>query len=134
VILARPVPEEEIDLDSGFLMLPSAVPEPPTLPTPTAIPEGSTPVPHSSGTSPDPTPSPNLPPQPRRTIDLSFSASREQVFKAFLAIANLAEKSDGGRITIQVRGSAAAGYDPLWLRNAVVEPLAEADIEPEGDL
>lgn len=134
VILARPVPEEEIDLDSGFLMLPSAVSEPPTLPTPTAIPEGSTPVPHSSGTSPDPTPSPNLPPQPRRTIDLSFSASREQVFKAFLAIANLAEKSDGGRITIQVRGSAAAGYDPLWLRNAVVEPLAEADIEPEGDL
>jgi hypothetical protein len=56
-------------------------------------------------------------------------ASRDAVFKAFPAIANLADKSDGGEIKITVEGQCAAGYDPNWLRNAVQEPLDEADID-----
>ena len=65
---------------------------------------------------------------------MTFEASREQVFKAFPAIANLADKSDGGKVKIRVEGSSVAGFDPSWLRNAVDEPLDEADIEyiPEG--
>ncbi|MGQ9663661.1 MAG: hypothetical protein ACUVWX_15225 [Kiritimatiellia bacterium] len=30
---------------------------------------------------------------------------------------------------IRIEGSSATGFDPSWLRNAVYEPLDEADIE-----
>ena len=65
----------------------------------------------------------------RNSVRIRFPATRDQVFKSFQAIANLADKSDGGKITIQIDGAAAAGYDPNWLRNAVQEPLDEANIE-----
>jgi hypothetical protein len=32
-------------------------------------------------------------------------------------------------LTIQIDATNAAGYDPTWLRNAVEEPLDEADVE-----
>ena len=34
-----------------------------------------------------------------------------------------------------VEGTSTAGFEPSWLRNAVEEPLDEADIErmPKGD-
>jgi hypothetical protein len=51
------------------------------------------------------------------------------VFKSFPAIANLADKSDGGKIKIIVEGQCAAGFDANWLRNAVQEPLDEANID-----
>jgi len=58
-----------------------------------------------------------------------MAANRGEVFKSFQAVANLADKSDGGRVVIQVEGHAAAGYDSVWLRNAVQEPLEEAGID-----
>jgi hypothetical protein len=51
------------------------------------------------------------------------------LFKTFPALANLADKSDEGKIRVQVEGTASKGYDPSWLRNAVDEPLDEADVE-----
>jgi hypothetical protein len=66
-------------------------------------------------------------------VRLSFAATRDQVFKAFPAIANLAEKSDGGKIVIHIEASSQQGFDPAWLRNAVEEPLDEADIERHKD-
>jgi hypothetical protein len=62
-------------------------------------------------------------------VHIGFAATRDQVFKSFGAIANLADKSDGGKVSVRVEGSAAAGFDPNWLRNAVQEPLDEANIE-----
>ncbi|MDD5452001.1 MAG: hypothetical protein PHT49_08925 [Desulfovibrionales bacterium] len=55
-------------------------------------------------------------------------------FLAFPAIENLADKSEGAKVRIRVEGTSAAGFDPSWLRNAVDEPLDEADIGgiPEG--
>jgi len=64
---------------------------------------------------------------------LRFKATRDQVFKAFPAIANLADKSDDGKVTIKVEGTSSDGYDPSWLRNAVEEPLDEADVEVEKE-
>lgn len=58
-----------------------------------------------------------------------FRATRDQLFKAFPAIANLADKSDDGKVTVHVEGTSQEGYDPSWFRNAVEEPLDEADIE-----
>ncbi len=64
-----------------------------------------------------------------QTIEIAFTATRSDLFKAFPAIANLADKSDSGKVAVRVTGTAAAGFDPSWLRNAVEEPLDEADIE-----
>ena len=36
---------------------------------------------------------------------------------------------DSGNISIVVEGQAAAGFDANWLRNAVQEPLDEANID-----
>jgi hypothetical protein len=56
-------------------------------------------------------------------------ATRDQIFKAFFAIANLADKSNDRKVTVSVEGTSSEGFDPSWLRNAVEEPLEEADIE-----
>jgi len=58
-----------------------------------------------------------------------FAGARDQFYRSFKALANLAKKSDGGKITVQVDGLAGAGCDQNWLRNAVEEPLDEANIE-----
>ena len=69
----------------------------------------------------------------KKRITLLFEATREQIFKAFPAIANLADKSDGARVKIRIEGISESGFDPAWLRNAVDEPLDEADIKIQSD-
>jgi hypothetical protein len=139
VILGSSLVEDEIDFDSGFLMIPVAVPE-----ASGAHPSGEAPVETGSMTSPSvhedqtgmgvgtgtgpATTGPEVCGHKKR-VALTFEATREQVFKAFPAIGNLADKSDGARVRIRIEGSSAAGFDPSWLRNAVDEPLDEADIE-----
>ena len=132
VVLGQPLSEDEVDFESGFLIMPSAVPEavaettqPPIAiketgqsSTVEATREGSTTATTGVG-----------PASGRQTAGYSFEATREQVFKAFQAIGNLADKSDGGKVSIQVRGTSQEGFDPSWLRNAVEEPLEEADLE-----
>ncbi|PKN67833.1 MAG: AAA family ATPase [Deltaproteobacteria bacterium HGW-Deltaproteobacteria-15] len=139
VVLGRYLADDEIDLDSGFLMLPAAVPE-----ALAAQPSGTTPGGPDTVTSPgvhgEPTgagagtgsgPSVTAPEVVgrKKRIILTFEATREQVFKAFPAIANLADKSDGAKVRIRVEGTSEDGFDQSWLRNAVDEPLDEADIE-----
>lgn len=132
VVLGRPLEEDEIDFDSGFLMLPSAVPEPPSAEFPGLGPEGPGTTPVEPGAAPTTGTGPPLAgtgaPATNR-IALVFQATRDQVFKAFPAIANLADKADGERVTIKVVGTSTAGFDASWLRNAVEEPLDEADID-----
>jgi hypothetical protein len=138
VILARPVAEDEIDLDSGFLMLPSAVPQalaPSQAGAAAAQAQGQGPGEAASVAPPlgGAGAAPAAGKVAARSLRLLFRATRDQVFKAFPAIANLAEKSDGGKVTIQVDATSQSGYDPSWLRNAVEEPLDEADIERGQD-
>ncbi len=132
VAQGRPMTEDEVDLDNGLLMVPAAVPvaAPPPGPTPPGpTPPGPGPTPPGPGpTPPGPTP-PGPTPTIRTAVRVRFAANRDQVFKSFSAIANLADKSDGGKINISVEGRADAGYDSNWLRNAVQEPLDEANIE-----
>ena len=142
VVTGRPLAEDEVDFDSGFLMIPSAVPEALTSP-PVGAPPGGPEVPGPTPSTPTqptgpaagPATGPGDIPEQRRSVRLTFKATRDQVFKAFPAIANLADKSDDGKVTVRVEGTSASGYDPSWLRNAVEEPLDEADIErtPERD-
>ncbi|MCE9554597.1 MAG: DUF499 domain-containing protein [Planctomycetes bacterium] len=124
------ISEDEIDLDSGFLIAPAAVPI--AAPVPGPIPPGPEVIPPGP-TPPGPTPPGPTPPSPkpvaRTAVRIRFPATRDQVFKSFPAIANLADKSDGGKIKIVVEGQAVDGYDANWLRNAVQEPLDEASID-----
>lgn len=123
--VGRPLGADEIDLESGFIMLPSAVPDSGTAPEvpPTEGEEEAPGVPPGEGERPSG--------EARRFVRLAFRASRDQIFKAFPAIANLADRSDGGEVSIAVEGTSEEGYEPGWLRNAVEEPLDEADVERE---
>ncbi len=127
VVLRRTIGADEVDLDSGFVMVPSAVPQ-------ASAPGEEAPAPPPSTGAEGRGPSgPTVQPgEPRRLIRLAFRATRDQVYKAFPAIANLADKSDEGKVKIEVEATSDQGYDPVWLRNAVEEPLSEADVERES--
>lgn len=58
-----------------------------------------------------------------------FAATRDQLFKTFPALADLTDRADGGKVSIQVEAASEAGFERSWLRNAVEEPLDEADVE-----
>ncbi len=136
VAIGRTMADDEIDFDNGFLIAPDAVPVPPTPPTGNE-PDGGVTPPATGGEMPAGGEQPagggftggvgN--PTARTDVRITFPASRDDVFKSFQAIANLADKSEGGKIKITIDGHASAGYDPNWLRNAVEEPLDEADID-----
>ncbi len=129
----RTMTEDEIDLDGGFLMVLAAVPAPappptgiePTLLGPTG---GETPM-TTGGQQFGVSTAGGGAPKVRTSVRIAFPASRDDVFKSFPAIANLADKSDGGKIKITIEGQSAGGFDGNWLRNAVEEPLDEANID-----
>ncbi len=121
VVLSRQVSDEEIDFDSGFLMTPSSIPQavapPPGLPGPGPFP-------------PPPPPPPSGPLTDRtRQVTYQFAANRDQLFRTFPALANLADQANGGKISIQVEATSETGFERSWLRNAVEEPLDEADVD-----
>lgn len=136
VIFGKPFANDEIDFDSGFLMVPAAVPavQPPgtgPMGTETTITPPGPATPTGTGVETGMEPPITSPGSTalKNRITLVFEATREQVFKAFPAIANLADKSNDSKVKIRIEGFSAVGYDPSWLRNAVDEPLDEADIE-----
>src|SRR4030095_11506594 len=113
----------EIDLESGFLMMPQAIPQAAPAPEPTS------PVP-TPGT-PDPTPVPSGPvppasPAAERNVNLTFSGDRDQLFKAWPALANLANLA--GQVVVTVQAESTDGFDRSKLQNGVFEPLREADL------
>lgn len=121
--------DDEIDLDSGFVMLPAAIPSAapppgPTPPGPGPVPPG--PVPPGP-TPPGPTPPGPTPPEPAQTsVELAFSADRDGLFTAWNAIANLADLA--GKVDVTVRAESGDGFDKSKLQNGVMEPLREADL------
>lgn len=134
VTIGRTMTEDEVDLETGFLMAPAAFPQPTPAPVGgTAPTQGETPG-VSTGSSGAAPPAPRPMDDSRTSVSLRFAATRDQVFKAFPAIANLADKADGGKVTIQVEAKRTDGFDPAWLRNAVEEPLDEANVDtPQND-
>lgn len=140
VVVGRTLEEDEVDFESGFLMVPAAVPEaaatagagatPVGLPLP--VPEPGTPT--VTRVAETPATLPGAPEAGRQNmVRLRFKATRGQLFKAFPAIANLADGSDGDQVVVNVEGTSSKGFDPAWIRNAVEEPLDEADIEQLSD-
>jgi hypothetical protein len=123
---------DEIDLESGFVMLPQAIPQP--APTTTTGAPGTT----TPGTAPTPTnpatagaPISETPTSPvagalHKLVDLTFTADKDKIYNAWQAIANLAEMAGG--VTVTVHAEKEAGFDKSKLQNGVLEPLREADL------
>jgi hypothetical protein len=133
-----PVSEGELDLESGFLMVPQAIPQPKPIEGPDArlVPPGSggaigpgvkgggggtLPPPGGPGGSPA-----QPPPVADRTVDLTFSTDRNGLYAAWSAIANLADMA--GRVTVAIHAESEKGFDKMKLQNGVLEPLREADL------
>ena len=115
-----------MDFDSGFLIMPSAIPQPEAVretdAEETAQTEEETPTDTETagtgGTTAGGEDTTTIP-QPKTSVVLEFKANRPQIYKSFPAIANLADKSDDGKISIEVTGISRAGFHESWLRNAV---------------
>ncbi len=118
------VSDDEIDLDSGFLIMPAAIPKPAAGPEP--IPPE--PTPPGPGGGPEPIPPGPVPPGPvsQKSVELMFRADRGQLYTAWQAIANLADLA--GSVAVTVRADSENGFDRSKLRNGVLEPLEEADL------
>lgn len=116
---------DEVDLESGFVMLPQAIPAEavPQL-GPGPVPPGPTPSPGftpASGPGPGPTPTPT-----EKVVQVGFTADRDQLYTAWNAIANLADMA--GKVTVTIRAESETGFDKSKLQNGVLEPLREADL------
>lgn len=127
--------EDEIDLDTGFLMTPQALPVSAAVPTMGVAESPSTSAAVAgSGTSAESAPSisgspgtaPSAQTAAQKTVEISFSADRNQLFTAWDAIANLADLA--GKVNLTVRADSAQGFDRTKLRNGVLEPLRESDL------
>jgi hypothetical protein len=122
------VADDEIDLDSGFIILPTAIPQ--SAPPPTGTQPGTTPTshPNTGGTLPTSMPGTQAGSAPtlQTRVDLTFEADRNQLFAAWNAIANLADLA--GKVTVAVKAEKADGLDKTKLQNGVLEPLREADL------
>ena len=132
LVFGRNIGDDEIDLENGFVIAPSAIPTPePVEPFGEGADDSSTDTTTSdndSDTSTTTTSEERTTPA-RTFVHLAFAATRDQVFGAFPAIANLSDKADGGKVNVEIKADAGDGFDESWLRNAVYEPLDEADID-----
>ncbi len=126
----RDVADDEIDLESGFLIAPAALPEKtPGQGTPTSAgntggrdAEQTGDAGKSGGQSDD---GESTDPQPTggRDVAISFVAEQPQLYGAWNALANLADVA--GRVSISATARAPDGYDKAKLENGVFEPLRE---------
>jgi hypothetical protein len=127
------IPDDEIDLESGFLMLPQAIPQPaPAIDPGTVVPGGSSQPGTGTGEAPIPLgtvpPFPPVSPKPadEKTVALTFTADRNGLFTAWNAIANLADLA--GKVRVTIHAESEKGFDKAKLQNGVMEPLREADL------
>ena len=130
VAFQREIGEDEVDMADGLLMMPRAIP------AAAAAVEVGAPVPQPTVEAPVGAPGEAPPTQPPigvrpGQVRLGFRANRQQLFTAWNAVANLADKA--GSVHVQVDAESEDGFDPQWLRNAVMEPLEEADVELDSE-
>lgn len=127
------VPADSIEPAAAFLIVPEAIES--EAPPPAFTPDQ--PQPAIGGATPTPSPTAITPgvthPTPgadrRTSVRLAMRMTRREIFASSNALANLADKAGGIQVTVEAER--ADGFDPAWLRNAVLEPLEEADVRVE---
>ncbi len=139
VAFDRNVADDEIDLDSGFLIVPKALPEKPVEPTGTAgggdpgiyddtgQTGGSGEVQETVDTDD------SSPPvvDDEREVAFSFTAGRDDLYAAWSALANLADVA--GQVSISAKAKLKSGFDKSKLENGVQEPLRELGLIKDDD-
>jgi len=124
------VSDDEIDFDTGFLMLPQAIPQPAAVPPTSSVQLGTTPTTTVTVVPPTPPSGIGQPggtaPSIQKQLELSFTVDKTKLFQAWNAVANLAEMSD--KVSVVLRAESAKGFDKSKLQNGVLEPLREADL------
>ncbi len=145
VRFARQVADDEIDLDSGFIMLRAAIPQPapPVVcakcgKSPCQCAQPPAPCP-KCGKHPCVCPAPpacpkcgqrpcvcTVPTPAEKVVQISFSADRNALFTAWNAAANLADMA--GKVNVTLRAESETGFDKSKLQNGVLEPLREAGL------
>jgi hypothetical protein len=138
---------DEIDLESGFIMLPTAIPQA-AKPTDTGTGgpgtggggtgqtgAGDTGTGTGAGTGTGTTTGGDTTGAtgatgtgagPQTSVELSFSADSAKLYSAWQAMANLAEMA--GQVSVTVKAQKSEGFDKSKLTNGVLEPLREADL------
>lgn len=144
----RKIADDEIDLDTGFLITPAALPqEPSASPEPdtsdsNAASEPGTSEPSSGtddqsvtqdqkadsanqATSSGGESAATAPPgvSDTREVAVAFTADRNQLFNAWNALANLADTA--GKVKVSITATSDNGFDQAKIENAVLEPLRE---------
>jgi hypothetical protein len=126
-----PVSDDEIDLESGFLLMPQSIPDEaapqatagsttgPVAPAPTQSHDGQTP-------SSEPTSGSASQAATETVFQVSFTADRDKLYTAWNAVANLADIA--GEVKVSLRAESETGFDKSKLQNGVLEPLREADL------
>ncbi len=128
VAFERTVADDEIDLDSGFLIGPTALPE---LPAASDATTGGSDTPDDESrdggktkatddTGNDTT---SADCSDARDVTLSFTAGQSDLYAAWNALANLADVA--GEVSIKAKATPPQGYDKAKLENGVIEPLRE---------
>jgi len=107
----------------GFIMMPEAIPA--AKPPEPLGPEPPGPQPPGPEPSGPETPPPG-PIEEQKRVNISFTADRDQIFGAWQAVANLADMA--GKVSVSIDAESEEGFDKNKLRNAVIEPLQEADL------
>ncbi len=137
VAFERAVANDEVDLDSGFLIVPAALPEKPRSPAPDGEETGSGDT-GGSGKEEDSEKSDDAGDGTKpsdgsstREIALSFTAGQSDLYAAWNALANLADVA--GEVSINAKATPPEGYEKAKLENGVFEPLRELGLigEPE---
>lgn len=161
VAIGAPLAVSEVDMGAtSYLLTPDLarrLSQPPQVGAPPTMHIGTAamplPSPDAHGTpgaglaeaASDYTPSPQPPVAPSQPVAsgprlsgrryrLRFTANKQQLFRAFRPLQNLSEKVSTLTVTVEVVASADTPLDATWLRNAVEEPLDEADIPFESGL
>ncbi len=129
VAFERSVADDEIDLDSGFLIIPKALPAKPVEPTGTTSggePGADGPANTGTGDGGETTGTDDVVPPAggdEREVAFSFVADRNALYAAWNAIANLADVA--GEVSISAKAKPKSGFDKSKLENGVLEPLRE---------
>ena len=140
IAFERNVADDEIDLDSGFVMIPAAFPEGPVETSTTAGGEQAQTVatgPAGAGLGVREPPEPYVPSPPspatanEHEIVLSFRVDREALFHSWNALANLADLA--GTVCIKATATKEGAFDISKLENGVLEPLRELGLLDDDD-
>ena len=138
IAFERSVADDEIDLDSGFLIMPGAIPEKPVEPGAASI-RGGPPVPYDTDTgggggvsreTDDPFGVQPPVAKDEREVAFSFTADRDALFAAWNALANLADVA--GEVSISAKAKPKSGFDKSTLEYGVMEPLRELGLIDDG--